>query len=290
MNFVRVRNLIIVIFCLSWLYFVHKLIVETGLYNEEKPDVESLTSIVIMGYDTRRYKNYEKIFREYGAMDKVLDRVVFIWNNLEQSPPNVPKDTRVPIVLWRAPRNSMNNRYNATKFVRTESILSIDDDVLVNEKMITRLVKTFRNNKDRLIGVPPYRTFDDSGIYKTKRESYKCSEQNRCLCIGKTMIYHKKYADIYVNDPILTDWTDVEPCEDIAMNFLIRKESGHDIMKLEGRGGKVSDMKVKDHSYPFFFWITKDSGLSGHDDWYGPEGKRSRCIRWSKEHFGNPYQ
>ena len=39
------------------------------------------TTIVLMGYTMARIDNYERILPAYGAMDKALDRVIFLWNS-----------------------------------------------------------------------------------------------------------------------------------------------------------------------------------------------------------------
>ena len=39
------------------------------------------TTLVLMGYSPKRLSNYEAIFAEYGAMDKAVDQVLFIWNS-----------------------------------------------------------------------------------------------------------------------------------------------------------------------------------------------------------------
>jgi len=46
-----------------------------------KNNILPKTTIVLMGYTMKRIDNYERILPAYGAMDKALDRVIFLWNS-----------------------------------------------------------------------------------------------------------------------------------------------------------------------------------------------------------------
>ena len=72
---------------------------------------EDKITVVLMGYKPARSHNYLQLFEAYTAMRNTVERVVFIWNNLEIDPPPVPPDVH----LIRASRNDMMNRYALTK-------------------------------------------------------------------------------------------------------------------------------------------------------------------------------
>jgi len=86
---------------------------------------EDKITVVLMGYKPARSHNYLQLFEAYTAMRNTVERVVFIWNNLEIDPPPVPPDVH----LIRASRNDMMNRYALTKdYPHTNSILTVDDE------------------------------------------------------------------------------------------------------------------------------------------------------------------
>ena len=48
------------------------------------------TTLVLMGFSPKRIPNYEILFKAYGSMTDVLDKIIFIWNNQDVDPPHVP--------------------------------------------------------------------------------------------------------------------------------------------------------------------------------------------------------
>ena len=53
---------------------------------------EDKITVVLMGYKPARSHNYLQLFKAYTGMRNTVERVVFIWNNLEINPPPVPPD------------------------------------------------------------------------------------------------------------------------------------------------------------------------------------------------------
>ena len=105
---------------------------------------EDKITVVLMGYKPARSHNYLQLFEAYTAMRNTVERVVFIWNNLEIDPPPVPPDVH----LIRASRNDMMNRYTLTKeYPHTNSILTVDDDVLLSEGLLRCMLIQLLANK-----------------------------------------------------------------------------------------------------------------------------------------------
>jgi hypothetical protein len=50
---------------------------------------EDKVTVILMGYKTSRIANYRLVFQRYLAMPNTVDRVVFIWNNVNNDPPEV---------------------------------------------------------------------------------------------------------------------------------------------------------------------------------------------------------
>ena len=58
-----------------------------------------------------------------------LNKVIVVWNS-PQPPPEELRwpDIKVPIIVVRAERNSLNNRFLPYSEIETEAVLSVDDD------------------------------------------------------------------------------------------------------------------------------------------------------------------
>jgi hypothetical protein len=65
------------------------------------------------------------------SMQDLVDRVLLIWNNPEQAPPqHLPSC----VIIHQAPYNSLNHRWVASlPYIRTEAILNLDDDISVSK-------------------------------------------------------------------------------------------------------------------------------------------------------------
>lgn len=235
----------------------------------KRNNANSKTTIVIMGYSSKRYSNYEIIFRSYGSMTTVLDKIILIWCNQISPPPAVPTESSVPVVILRAATNSLNNRYVVTDMVRTSTVVSVDDDLKLSEALIRLLVKTHYQQPNRLIGVDG-RSYDLNGqyIYHTN--------PGTTMVLTKTWIISKRFFAPYMKDNILLDFInskDVHNCEDIAMNFVVQTLTGNDalIVKMDKQHYRET--------------LPEPDGLSistSADKW---NAKRSKCVKWMLNHF-----
>ena len=226
------------------------------------------TTLVLMGFSPKRIPNYEILFKGYGSMRNILDKIIFIWNNQDVDPPYVPT-TDVDIKIWKAPKNSMVNRYRIYNDTDTVSVLTVDDDVLLSEMLIKELIKTFSTNPDALLGL------DERSFIKNKY-SFRKNKSNK-LVIGKTMMWNKKYAKEFLLDNELVTFSERKPCEDIAMNFLIRQKTGKEPTIV-----KMTQQKYRKN-------LDETDGLS-IDPTTNWQAERNNCIAFMQTHFSDPYE
>ncbi|CAB4062802.1 EXTL3 [Lepeophtheirus salmonis] len=84
-----------------------------------------------------------------------LNKVIVVWNS-----PNLPPedlawpDIGVEILVIKADKNSLNNRFQPFKAIETEAVLSIDDDAHLRHDEIIFGFRVWRENRDRLVGFP----------------------------------------------------------------------------------------------------------------------------------------
>lgn len=223
------------------------------------------TTIVLMGYSTKRNQNYKNIFEAYGSMDSLIDKIIFIWNNVNEPTPTIPNKYTTEIQLIRSTKNSLNNRFNVSMFVKTRSILTIDDDILLSKDAISNLLNSYKGNPEVITGLFGRSYSEDGKYYYTIRPNL-----NKMALTG-TAIFDTKYAIAYMENSKVMEFVDSEMnCEDIAMNFLVRYITKKEPIIL-------SNAK----------WIHKlpePDGLSLKPGW---TGKRHKCISFMLNYYKN---
>ena len=241
------------------------------------PNDGEKATVVLMGYKTSRAANYRTLFESYAAMTDTVDRVVFIWNNLEADPPEVPPGLRDRVVVIRAERNDMMNRYAlAHPSARTDAMLTIDDDVLISEGLLRCMLSQLRVHGDSIVGLDARHVDAATGNY-AGGAWLTPTEAN--VIIGKTMLMSK------ANHERATEASDelresvfpgapCESCDDLVMNAIAAAATGKGPVKL--RHNIWPHVRAK---------LPAPGGVSNKANWYGPRGRRSECVRWLQRHF-----
>lgn len=200
-------------------YFPKTVRLSNASDNLSKQNVSQKLTVIIMGYSPGRAANYQTIFAEYGQMQSVIANIIFIWNNLEAPHPPIPTQLKVPLFFIQSLRNSMNNRVNVSHLVNTGAVLLVDDDVLLNEALVTAMLNQWILDPDKLVGLDQ-RAASRDGIYKAPVDN-----ETATIVIGKTMMFHQRYLAEYMLDEELVQFNDGRYCEDIALSALIRNKT-----------------------------------------------------------------
>lgn len=84
-----------------------------------------------------------------------LNKIVIVWNSrrLPDSEIKWP-DLGVEIVVVKAEKNSLNNRFKPYDVIETEAILSMDDDVHLRHDEVIFAFKVWRESRERIVGFP----------------------------------------------------------------------------------------------------------------------------------------
>ncbi|XP_027201904.2 exostosin-3-like [Dermatophagoides pteronyssinus] len=152
-----------------------------------------------------------------------LNKVVIVWNSPQ--PPSIDiiwPDIGVDIVVIKSERNSLNNRFIPFDEIKTEAILSIDDDTNLRHDEIIFAFRVWREARDRIVGFPArfhsYETNEKSWYYNS---SYTCEYS---MILTGAAFFHKYYSYLYsysMSSLIRDKVDEFMNCEDIAMNFLV---------------------------------------------------------------------
>ncbi|KAG5883053.1 hypothetical protein JTB14_010441 [Gonioctena quinquepunctata] len=153
-----------------------------------------------------------------------LNSVVVVWNS--PRPPSAElrwPDIGAPIHIVKAARNSLNNRFLPLDNLKTEAILSVDDDAHLRHDEILFGFRVWREHRDRIVGFPGrYHAWDlntkTSWLYNS---NYSCELS---MVLTGAAFLHRHYLHLYwkwLPQAIRDKVDEYMNCEDIAMNFLV---------------------------------------------------------------------
>ncbi|XP_072935988.1 exostosin-3 [Epargyreus clarus] len=153
-----------------------------------------------------------------------LNKVVVVWNGL--TPPSSAQawpESGAPVVVVRAPRNSLNNRFLPYNLIDTEAVLCVDDDAHLRHDEIVFAFRVWREHRDRIVGFPGrYHAWDvnfnNGFLYNS---NYSCELS---MVLTGAAFVHRYYLWAYWRalPAAVRDYVDeYMNCEDIAMNFLV---------------------------------------------------------------------
>lgn len=225
-------------------------------------------TLVLMGYSPKRNSNYQKIFTNYGKLDKIIDQIIFLWCNKNHPAPKIA-ESKVPIYL-EEPIDSLNSRFNVSHIVKTDAVMFVDDDILINDMLFNKLFKTWKANPHLLVGVDKRYT-NAAGRYSLKPHY---QNQSASITLTKTMMLHKYYLQMYMSNQKILKYVDSKfNGEDIAMNAVVQNhicalpvvislKSKNDRIKLPEPDG----MSIRKSSK---IWINQ----------------RSSIVKWLQNHY-----
>lgn len=180
-----------------------------------------------------------------------LNKVVVVWNSPKPPAEELQwPDIGVPVIVVKAIRNSLNNRFLPYDIIETEAVLSMDDDAHLRHDEIMfgfryimytcnistqislkyRFVfifnsyfRVWREHRDRVVGFPGRfhawdLNYNNGWLYNS---NYSC--ELSMVLTGAAFI-HKYYTYLYWNwlpQAIRDKVDEYMNCEDIAMNFLV---------------------------------------------------------------------
>ncbi|VDO15343.1 unnamed protein product, partial [Brugia timori] len=143
-----------------------------------------------------------------------------IWNGRE--PPlerNWPR-LHVPVIFINSTVNSLNNRFLPYEQIKTEAVLSLDDDIDLRQHEIIFAFRVWREQRTKIVGFPA-RRHSQQGNEILYDSNHTC--QFSMILTGAAFI-HKAYlyAYTYGMPQVIRDKVDeFMNCEDLAMNFFV---------------------------------------------------------------------
>jgi hypothetical protein len=192
-------------------------------FPSHKPDPESYT-IVMATFN--RPDLLPVVLEHYARMPRV-DRMLIVWNNQVYGPPpdcDYKEIVNTEIYFIKQPNNEIQNRYSVHPYVRTQLILNVDDDVLLDEEDILLGWQLSRTYPDRLVGYSArLHVPNGDGTYWYSsfiRERYSMVVGQAFWAPVDAYRWYNNHSD-YLAGELRTYVTRMNCCDDIALNMLV---------------------------------------------------------------------
>ncbi|KAL3096189.1 hypothetical protein niasHS_004799 [Heterodera schachtii] len=189
----------------------------------------------------------------------------------------------VPVFVVNTSRDSLNDRFLPLSLIRTEAVLSIDDDFNVEHGTIEFSFRIWRENRARIVG-PNYRIgyiqHNDNknliGIYKGPPRNepiFQHCQYNIVLTSGAFI--HRDFLASYSNEmpsEIRTHVDKITNCEDIGIAFWVSYLS------------RLGPLKTTQIGNTIGVFTKNTTGLSSRPDHFA---QRSECIKLFSQIIGH---
>jgi hypothetical protein len=150
-----------------------------------------------------------------------LDKVIVVMNRPVGEPAeDMWPQLYCPLEVYRCHSNSLQNRFLPFPSIRTDAILSLDDDVMLDAREIEFAYEVWSNHKDRIVGWPSRRHAWNGGQWEYDPSiggSYS-------MILTGAAFFHRKYLSLYSATIPARVRSFVDQrinCEDIAFNFFV---------------------------------------------------------------------
>ncbi|XP_058207221.1 glycosylinositol phosphorylceramide mannosyl transferase 1-like isoform X2 [Rhododendron vialii] len=220
-----------------------------------------------------------------------LDSIRIVW-----SEPNPPSDNLVKFLTQVVQSNSrdgrqielkfdiheedsLNNRFKELKDLKTDAVLSIDDDIIFPCSTVEFAFSVWRTAPNAMVGWVPRMhwiekldTFMQNGnagryIYGGWWSVWWTGTFS--MVLSKAAFFHKKYLSLYTNEmpaSIREYVAKNRNCEDIAMSFLVANATGAPPIWVKGKIFEIGSTGI--------------SSLGGHIE------RRSECVNMFVAEYG----
>jgi hypothetical protein len=185
-----------------------------------------------------------------------------------------------------ADNDSLNNKFTVAKdTVATAAVLTIDDDLSLDEYDLACLFVTWQEHPTALVGpMTAARTHDElpDGTYKYLHKYGHVLSRGASIILTNIAMFHRRYLVEYSKLPLsLTKFVDSKMnCEDILMNYVVEKRH---MLANSAVQSRVAARFIRIMVYAETFTYPNSTFIStrpGHFD------VRSECMKVFSTHYG----
>lgn len=196
-------------------------------HNNNSNNVENEITIRVNTY--RRLDLLRTFLDNYSKCD-AINQIVVVWSDPENND-KIPKDwlslyKKDQVIFEIHDNNSLNNRFKPLSEMKTNAILSLDDDIIIPCDVIKKSLNIWKANSNVLVGYSPRMVAYDiwTGVTRYLRWQHTWWNGFYSIILTKACLMHKKYlVEYHKNIPkeMLAYIDEHKNCEDIAFAHII---------------------------------------------------------------------
>ncbi|RLN39008.1 glycosyltransferase family protein 64 protein C5-like [Panicum miliaceum] len=181
-------------------------------------------TLLTMTYDARLWNL--KMFVEHYSKCASVREIIVVWN--KGRPPSLGElKSMVPVRIRIENKNTLNNRFNIDKEIKTKAVMELDDDIMMTCDDLERGFKVWREHPDRIVGYYPRLAEGRPLEYRNERYARQQGGYNLILT-GAAFMDHELAFKRYWSEEAEVGRQIVDGffnCEDVLLNFLFANES-----------------------------------------------------------------
>ena len=243
--------------------------------NSYSGDVLSINDKYTIRINTfRRNEELKKIVRHYTACPHI-EELQIIWSDLKFKPPPLSffqlQPNHIPVRFEIHNFDSLSNRFLALSDIKTETIYSTDDDVIVSCDDMTIGFSVWLNSKVPMVGFSRRSHYLDSRgqyVYAYKEHVHLRGEYS--MVLTKNAFFSREIMAMY-NDASLAPLRKFidhnRNCEDVLLSFIAANATGRPAIYVQA---KVTDL----------------GEVGGISSGASHKNVRNTCVTTFVNHFG----
>ncbi|KAK9332002.1 glycosyl transferase family 64 domain-containing protein [Lipomyces starkeyi] len=185
-------------------------------------------SVLLATHSLRRQATLPFVIKQF-LMSPKVDKIFVIWHDKNQPVSKNIRDlvneAQGSVIILNQTVDSLNNRFNPVKELRTAAVLISDDDVWTPIDDIDMAFESWQRQPDSLVGFAPrVDCYDPSSETIKYCWPFRMKPPRYSIMLTKLMFMDSNFLFLWrcgLPDNILKYVDDLINCEDIAMNFLI---------------------------------------------------------------------
>ncbi|XP_062212061.1 glucosamine inositolphosphorylceramide transferase 1-like [Phragmites australis] len=229
-------------------------------------------TLLTMTYDARLWNL--KMFVEHYSKCASVREIVVVWNK-GRPPVQGELKSMVPVRVRVENKNTLNNRFNIDREIKTRAVMELDDDIMMTCDDLERGFKVWREHPDRIVGYYPRLAEGRPLEYRNERHARKKGGYNIILT-GAAFMDHRLAFKRYWSKEAQTGRQIVDSffnCEDVLLNFLFANASSTSTVEYVKPAWAID--------------MSKFSGVAISRNTQAHYHVRSKCLAIFSEIYGN---
>uniref|UniRef100_A0A5K3F562 Glyco_transf_64 domain-containing protein n=1 Tax=Mesocestoides corti TaxID=53468 RepID=A0A5K3F562_MESCO len=192
---------------------------------EETRNLSNTFTVIFLTYD--RTAMLISNIKRFLQIQDLIHSILVVWNHPTLKPESfVWPQTPFPINVIRVPLNKLQSRFLPFDIIKTDAVLTLDDEVVPDGKSTRAGFSLWKEHPDRLVGFVArgHKWYDRMGQFRyvaTAQPTYS-------FILTGASFFHKYYLYAYTFELLHEIYAVVDEimnCEDIAMNMLTQQIS-----------------------------------------------------------------